>query len=105
MSKYVVIPIQISLKNKKFAVSGDVIDESQLNTSTHDLVSGGFIRLATDEEIESAGNNLEVNFENTDLDSSESNEDLKDESQDINKEVAVQELSKKDAVKNTLTKK
>ena len=55
MSKYIVIPISISLKNKKFAHSGDVIDESQLNTTTHELVKEGFIRLATEEEIEAAG--------------------------------------------------
>ena len=73
MSKYIVIPISISLKNKKFAHSGDVIDESQLNTTTHELVKEGFIRLATEEEIEAAGQIVpeEEEIEDPELDSEE----------------------------------
>ena len=88
MSKYIVIPISISLKNKKFADSGDVIDESQLNSPTHELVKDGFIRLATEEEIEAAGQIVpEEEAEATET-----------------KEAPAQEISKKDQVKNAFKK-
>lgn len=99
MSKYIVIPISISLKNNRFAQSGDLIDESQLNTNTHDLVSGGFIRLATEKEVEEAG------LKSEEIEEIEEIEDLEDESQEENKKVSTQEISKKDQVKNAFTKK
>lgn len=89
MSKYIVIPIKISLKNNKFAESGGIVDESQLNTNTHDLVSGGFIRLATQEEIEAAEKTEKISYE--------SETDLNPENQ--------KGLSEKDKVKNSLKNK
>lgn len=122
MSKYVVIPIQISLKNKKFANSGDIVDESQLNSPTHELLSGNFIRLATDEEIDSVKkeDSSDEDFNDEDnnvfeLKSDELNPDVNDYSDkgsdkssdvsgDKSKDTSV-ELSKKDAVKNALKTK
>lgn len=104
MSKYVVIPIQISLKNKKFAESGEVVDESQLNSPTHELVSGNFIRLATEEEIEASGQVVE---ETDKEDSEEDDDSVKDTSKtedagDDKSKESTAEISKKDAVKAAL---
>jgi hypothetical protein len=105
MSKYIVIPIKISIKNKQFAESGDIVDESQLNTNTHDLVSGGFIRLATEEEIEVAyvGKVLEENNSDDDANNDTAKLDVvADEEKNLE---ATLEISKKDKVKNDLKNK
>lgn len=106
MSKYVVIPISISLKNNKFGHTGDVVDESQLNTNTHDLVSGGFIRLATEKEIEEAGQVVpeEEEIEDPNLEPDEE-EDEDVDSEIETKKTPIQEISQKDKVKNAFTKK
>lgn len=55
MAKFVVIPIALSVKNNKIADHGDIVDESQLNSTVYDLLKDGAIRAATKEELEKAG--------------------------------------------------
>lgn len=55
MAKYIVITIAMSIKNNRIAEAGDMVDESQLNSSPYELIKGNFIRPATDEELKVAG--------------------------------------------------
>ncbi len=52
MGKYIVIAIAMSAKNNRIAEHGEVVDDSELNTNASELISGGFIRVATEEELE-----------------------------------------------------
>lgn len=69
MGKYIVIAIAMSVRNNRIAEHGEIVDESQLNSPTHELLSGGFIRLATDDEIEASAQVV--------LDEDRKNDDLK----------------------------
>lgn len=55
MAKFVVLPIAMSIKNNGVAKAGDLVDESQLNSSPYELIKTKFIRPATDEELKAAG--------------------------------------------------
>lgn len=59
MGKYFVLPIAMTLKNNKIAEHGDVVDESQLNSSPYELIKGDFIRHLTDEEAKEHGEDFE----------------------------------------------
>lgn len=51
MTKYKVLPIAMSVKNNRLAKSGEVVDDSELQTNASDLIRDEFIRLLTDEEL------------------------------------------------------
>lgn len=60
MAKFRVKVIAHSVKNNKIAKCGDVIDESQLNSSAYELVNAGFIEeVKAEESVE----DLEVDSE------------------------------------------
>ena len=60
MAKFKVLVIAHSVKNNKIAKYGDVIDESQLNSSAYELVNAGFIEeVKAEESVE----DLEVDSE------------------------------------------
>jgi hypothetical protein len=44
MAKYKVLVIALSVKNNKIAKSGDIVDDSMLNTPAHVLVQNGFLK-------------------------------------------------------------
>ena len=50
MAKFKVLVIALSVKNNKIAKCNDVIDESQLNSSSYELVNAGFIEEVKSEE-------------------------------------------------------
>lgn len=52
MAKYVVIVVEMSLKNNKTATGGSIIEEEQLASSAEDLVKKGYLRKATKSEID-----------------------------------------------------
>ena len=60
MAKFRVKVIAHCVKNNKIAKYGDVIDESQLNSSAYELVNAGFIEEVKAEE---SANDLEVDSE------------------------------------------
>jgi hypothetical protein len=62
MAKYKVLVIAMTVKNNGIAKSGDLIDESQLNSSAEELVKEGFIKLV-EAEAEVEVNDLEVKSE------------------------------------------
>jgi hypothetical protein len=62
MAKYKVLVIAMTVKNNGIAKSGDLIDESQLNSSAEELVKEGFIELV-EAEAEVEVNDLEVKSE------------------------------------------
>ena len=60
MSKYKVLVIAMTVKNNGIAKSGELIDESQLNSSAEELLKEGFIEQV---ESEVEVNDLEVKSE------------------------------------------
>lgn len=60
MAKFKVLVIAHSVKNNKIAKCGDVIDESQLNSSAYELVNAGFIE---EVKVEESVEDLEVDSE------------------------------------------
>lgn len=44
MRKFEIIPIAMTLKNNQIGKSGEVVEETQLNTNAQELISTGFIR-------------------------------------------------------------
>jgi outer membrane protein assembly factor BamA len=60
MAKYKVLVIAMTVKNNGIAKSGELIDESQLNSSAEELVKEGFIEKV---ESEVEVNDLEVKSE------------------------------------------
>jgi hypothetical protein len=58
MAKYRVLVIGMCVKNNKIAKHGELVDDSQLNSSASELIKGGFIELV---ETEVELNDLEVN--------------------------------------------
>lgn len=63
MGKYKVLPITMSLKNNQIANHGDIVDDSQLNSSPYDLKKGNFIRDLTEDEL----NEIEEYFEDAEI--------------------------------------
>jgi len=51
MAKYKILVIQHCLKNNKIAKFGEIVDESQLTSSSFDLVQQGFIKLVSKKEL------------------------------------------------------
>jgi len=60
MAKYKILVIAHSVKNNKIAKCGDVVDESQLNSSAYELVNAGFIEKV---KVEESVEDLEVDSE------------------------------------------
>ena len=60
MAKFKVLVIAITIKNNQIAKCGQLIDESQLNSSSEELVKQGFIE---EVELELEVNKLEVKSE------------------------------------------
>lgn len=99
MAKYIVIPIALSIKNNKIASAGDIVDDSQLNSSAYDLIKDSFIKLVKDkksdklEETEKAKEEVKAEAE------------VETKAEEINKiEVKEEVVSKKDQIKNSLKK-
>ncbi|APZ82895.1 hypothetical protein [Flavobacterium phage FL-1] len=88
MTKYKVLPIAMTIKNNKIANHGDIVDESQLNSSPYDLIKDGFIRHLTQEELVEIGED----FEDADV---VEDDDLTDEE----KEALAQKQAEEEALK------
>jgi hypothetical protein len=52
MAKYKVLVIALSIKNNKIAKSGDIVDDTMLNTAANLLIENGFIK-EVEEELQS----------------------------------------------------
>lgn len=60
MAKFKVLVIAHSVKNNKIAKCGEIVDESQLNSSAYELIKAGFIEeVKAEESVE----DLEVDSE------------------------------------------
>lgn len=104
MGKYFVLPIAMTLKNNKIAEHGDVVDESQLNSSPYELIKGGFIRNLTDEEAKDHGED----FEEAEIVEDEEVSETETDSEEVKSETTVEEskpVSAKDKAKELLSKK
>ena len=50
MAKYKVLVIAMTVKNNQVAKSGQIVDDSQLNTSAFELINAGFIEVVEEEK-------------------------------------------------------
>lgn len=100
MAKYKVLPIALSIKNNKIASAGDIVDDSQLNSSAYDLIKDGFLELYEGDEPEVLDETVETE-EEVDLEA-----EVEATEEEINEiEVKEEAVSKKDQIKNSLKKK
>ena len=54
MANYKVLVIALTVKNNKIANYGDIVDDSQLNSSAFDLIKDGFLEVVVEDSKASA---------------------------------------------------